>query len=100
MQTATLDGTIAALKARAIDDFSQSCLEGARRALADPDNPLRLNFFSTALRTLFEHLMDTLAPNDAVVRSSWYKSERDDGKPTRGQRIAFAIQGGFAEEFV
>jgi hypothetical protein len=101
MDTATtLDERIVALKARMPDDFSQSCLEGARRAVADRDNPLRLNFFSTAMRTLFEHLMDTLAPNDSVMRCSWFKPEQVNGKPTRGQRIVYAIQGGFPEAFV
>jgi Predicted pPIWI-associating nuclease len=95
-----LDQEIAALIRESMDDFSRSCLEGARRALADRDNPLRLNFFSTAMRILFEHMMDTLAPNEIVVRSSWFKPEKADGKPTRGQRIEFAIQGGLSGEFV
>jgi hypothetical protein len=82
------------------DKFSRSCLEGARLALENPDNPLRLNFFSTAIRILFEHLMDTLAPIDAVMQCAWYKSEKEDCKPTRGQRITYAIQGGLSEDFV
>ena len=52
------------------------------------------------MRILFEHMMDTLAPEEAVVRSVWFKPERKDGKPTRGQRIVFAIQGGLCEAFV
>jgi len=100
MQEPTLDEQMTALKAKAPDDFSRSCLEGACRALEDRENPLRLNFFSTAMRILFEHLIETLAPSDAVKRSCWYRPERDDGNPTRGQRITYAIQGGLTEEFV
>ena len=44
--------------------------------------------------------MDTLSPIDEVVRSSWFRPELDNGKPTKGQRITFAIQGGLSEEFV
>lgn len=88
------------LKPKAIDDFSRSCLEAARRAMDDRENPLRLNFFSTAMRILFEHMMDTLAPIEDVMRSAWFKPEKDDGKPTRGQRIIYAIQGGLSEDFV
>lgn len=100
MPGATLDEQLAALKLKAIDDFSKSCLEGAQRALRDRENPLRLNLFSTAMRILFEHMMDTMAPIDEVVRSPWFKPEKDDGKPTRGQRIVYAIQGGLSEDFV
>ena len=60
------------------------------------DNPLRLNFFSTAMRILFEHMMGTLAPVDQVVQTEWFVSEREGNVPTRGQRIVFAIQGGGA----
>ena len=97
---ATLGEQLAALKPKVIDDFSRSCLEGARLALENPDNPSRPNFFSTAMRILFEHMMDTLAPIDAVMRCAWCKPEKDDGKPTRGQRITYAIQGGLSENFV
>jgi hypothetical protein len=96
----TLANAIAALKPKAVDQFSRWAIEGAERALADSKNPLRLNFFSTAMRILFEHMMDTLAPGDQVARSSWFKQEREDGRPTRWQRIVFAIQGGLSESFV
>ncbi len=96
----TLDESVAALCPKVDDQFSGWAIEGARRALADNDNPLRLNFFSTGMRILFEHLMDTLSPEDQVVKTTWFKSERQDGKPTRGQRVLFAIQGGLSETFV
>jgi Predicted pPIWI-associating nuclease len=97
MRGVALDEQLAALKPKAIDDFSRSCLEGARRALGDRENPLRINLFSAAMRILFEHMMDTMAPIDEVLRSPWFKPEKDDGKPTRGQRIVYAIQGGRGE---
>ena len=100
MPEPTLDEKIEDLKAKATDEFSRSAIEGARRALADSKNPLRLNFFSTAMRILLEHMMDTLSPNAEVMRSSWFKAEREGGKPTRWQRIIFAIQGGLSEAFV
>jgi hypothetical protein len=96
----TLSERVAALKLKTDNQFSVWAIEGALRALADNEKPLRLNFFSTGMRILFEHLMDTLSPEGEVVRASWFKPERDDGKPTRGQRIVFAIQGGLSETFV
>jgi hypothetical protein len=96
----TLSESVAALKNKSADPFSGWAIEGALRALADNENPLRLNFFSTGMRILFEHLIDTLSPEDEVARTSWFKPEREDGKPTRGQRVIFAIQGGLSETFV
>jgi hypothetical protein len=61
MSGETLNQQLETLKPNAIDDFSRSCLEAARRALEDGESPLRFNFFSTAMRILFEHMMDTLA---------------------------------------
>jgi hypothetical protein len=100
LQKPTLDERLSALKQKAVDAFSVSALDGARHALANTANPFRFNFFSTALRILFEHLMEALAPDDQVVRSSWFKPKKQDGKPTRAQRIVFAIQGGLSDAFV
>src|SRR6202051_3163930 len=96
----TLGETVAALKLKIDDQFSGWAIEGSLRALADHENPLRLNFFSTGMRILFEHLMNTLSPEDEVVKASWFTPERRDGKPSRGQRVFFAIQGGLSETFV
>jgi hypothetical protein len=86
----TLDQKIGALKPKVPDEFSRDVLDGARHALADTENPLRYNCFSTAIRILLEHIMDTLAPNDEVPRSKWFTPETASGRPTRGQRIVFA----------
>lgn len=94
------DQSVAALRLKVSDQFSGWAIDGALRALADNDNPLRLNFFSTAMRILFEHVMDTSSPEDEVVKAPWFRPERTDGKPTRWQRVVFAIQGGLSEEFV
>jgi predicted pPIWI-associating nuclease len=95
-----LNDRLAALKPKALDAFSKSAITGAQHALMDIANPLRLNFFSTAMRILFEHMMGALAPVDQVVQSEWFTSEREDNLPTRGQRIAFAVQGGLGDAFV
>jgi hypothetical protein len=52
------------------------------------------------MRILFEHMMDTLAPVDQVIQTSWFQPEREGGKPTRAQRVSFAIHGGLTEQFV
>jgi hypothetical protein len=91
---------LADLEKKALDEFSRLTIAGARCALVDLENPLRLNFFSTAIRILFEHMMGTLAPIDQVKRSGWFVAQRSDGIPTRWQRVVFAIQGGLTDKFV
>ena len=88
-----LNERVEALGIKLADKFSGWAIDGALRALKDHDNPLRLNFFSTAMRILYEHTMDRLSPRDEVVKTSWFEPEVDDGKPTRAQRIKFAIHG-------
>lgn len=95
-----LEDRVSILKRKAIDEFSMLALDGARHALADTVNPLRFNFFSNALRILLEHMMQVLAPDEQIIQSSWFEAEKADGKPTRGQRIVFAIQGGLSDVFV
>lgn len=40
--------------------------------------------------------MNRFSPEEEVVKTSWFICERADGKPSRGQRVSFAIQGGFS----
>ena len=82
------------------DEFALAIVAGAERSVADCENPLRVNFFATAMRILFEHSMDTLSPTKEVKKCTWYKPERENGEPTRKQRVTFAVQGGLTDEFV
>ena len=84
-----------------IDDFSRTVMKSAKHALADNENPLRANFFATAMRILFEHTLHSLAPDEEVKACTWFKPEPDtEGRPTRPQRITYAIQGGLDPHFV
>ncbi len=67
MSKSSLDEQLIALKHKVFDTFSRLAIEGAQHALATTDNPLRLNFFSTAMRILFEPMMDPLAPAEQVI---------------------------------
>ncbi len=96
----SLDDRLKRLGTRAADPYSQQVIEGAGHALSCDGNPLRVTFFATSMRILFEHLMDTLAPCCKVQTCAWFKTEKEDGRPTRRQRITYAIQGGFTDAFV
>lgn len=77
----TPDDQLSALLPKAIDPFSRSAIEGAQHALVDTAaNPLRLDFFCTAMRILFEHMIGTLAPVDQVIKTEWFVVERGDNR--------------------
>lgn len=96
----TLEEQLSALRPKALDWFSRLAIDGASHALADTTNPLRLNFFSTAMRILFEHMMGGLAPAEEIMQCPWFVLEKDREIPTRWQRVTFVIQGGLADAFV
>ena len=97
----SLEDRLKRLGTKAADPFSQQVIEGAGHALSCDGNPLRVTFFATSMRILFDHLMDTLAPRCKVQTCAWFKTEKEDGgRPTRRQRITYAIQGGFTDAFV
>src|SRR5690606_41714845 len=52
--------------------------------------------------TLFRsrHFLHNLAPVDRIKNCNWFKPETPDGKPTRNQRIKYAIQGGIDDELL
>jgi hypothetical protein len=89
-----------AMKALAPDPFCVTCLDSAIRVLADEGNVLRVNFYSTAMRIMNEHLANNLSPTDEVMRAPWFQSAKDDGRPTRKQRLIFAVQGGLSDEYI
>ena len=91
---------VKAKQAGAEDPFSRQVLDGTRSALTDIDNPLRITFFATSMRIFFEHLMDNLAPPEKVQECTWFRPENDAGRPTRRQRITYAIQGGFTDKLL
>ena len=100
LPTKSLQDRLRDLKPKVIDNFCRRALDGAIHALDGTANPLRLNFFSTALRMLYEHTMKKLAPADQVKLSRWFTVQQESGNPTRGQRIQFAVQGGLLDAFL
>lgn len=84
--------------------FSDKIILGIESAISDTDNPLRYNFFSTAMRMLLENTMDNIAPKSSVSDSPWYKvihrNHNGDPDVTRRQRIEYAIHGGIRPTFI
>ncbi|MBU3627996.1 hypothetical protein [Polynucleobacter sp. AP-Reno-20A-A9] len=82
-------------------DFEERLYEAAYKNLRDFSNPLRFNNFSYALRELIRHLNMRLAPDQNVLKSSWYANVT--GKKcgiSRGQRAYYIVQGGISDEYI
>ncbi|MBW6424325.1 hypothetical protein KX729_22995 [Rhizobium sp. XQZ8] len=96
-KTAELDRLSGSLGDVLLDEFSREVLKGSLMAYRSLDNPLRLSQFSTGIRELIGHTLSTLASDDDVKATSWFMVETPDGRPTRRQRVKFAIQGGMTD---
>ncbi|TAL04290.1 MAG: hypothetical protein EPO08_01775 [Rhodospirillaceae bacterium] len=95
-----LGESLTALESLTIDEFSRKVIKGASGALADHANPLRFNFFCVAMRILFEHTTGKLSPDELVRQCAWFKANDDAGRPTRAQKVQYAVQGGLTDLFV
>ena len=80
--------------------FQKEVLAAAIKSLQQLDNPLRANNFATGLRELSRILLEELAPDDEVQECEWFEPETNNGKPTRSQRVRFAVQAGLMDDFV
>jgi len=88
------------MKAVAPDSFCVTCLDSAIKVLADEGNVFRVNFYSTAMRIMYEHLANNLSPTDEVMQAPWFRPAKEDGRPTRKQRLVFAVQGGLSDDYI
>jgi hypothetical protein len=96
-QPSKLDHLAGSLNPVLLDEFSREVLKGSLMAFKALDNPLRLSQFSTGIRELIGHTLASLATDDEVKAASWFQVETQDGRPTRRQRVKFAIQGGMTD---
>ncbi len=91
--------------------FEIDLFEASLASLKDKNNKLRYNNFSYSIRELSRHFLNSLSPEENVKKCSWYKIEKSnikqcayckkpdiDEKPTRTQKIKYAIQGGLSDK--
>jgi hypothetical protein len=86
------------LRLRLPDDFSRRMLDATMAAFVQPENPLRLTFFSVGMREMVGHIFHLLAPDPLVEGCSWFAKGHDT--VTRRQRAKYIIQGGLSDEFL
>ncbi len=68
-------------------------LEGAWYTLNDTANEDRFSQAANSARELISDLLITMAPDDKVQSTRWFKSESENGKPTQRQRAKYVILG-------
>ena len=82
------------------NQFELDLFEASLASLNDKSNKLRYNNFAYSIRELSRHFLYNLAPEDRIKNCNWFKPETPDGKPTRNQRIKYAVQGGIEDAFL
>ncbi|OWP86070.1 hypothetical protein BWK60_10740 [Flavobacterium covae] len=80
--------------------FERDLFEASLASLNDKTNKLRYNNFAYSIRELSRHFLHSLSPESKVKNCVWYKTETPDDKPTRAQRIKYAIHGGISNEIL
>ncbi|WP_282076154.1 hypothetical protein [Maribacter aquivivus] len=81
-------------------EFEIELFESAIHNLDDKENKLRYNNFAYSIRELSRHFLHRLAPEDSVTACEWFEIITDNRKPTKTQRIKYAIQGGINDEIL
>ncbi|MDI6047011.1 hypothetical protein [Flavobacterium yafengii] len=83
-----------------ISPFEIDLFDASLASLNDKTNKLRYNNFAYSIRELSRHFLYSLSPELSIKKCRWYKTETTDDKPTRGQRVKYAIQGGITDEIL
>ncbi len=76
-------------------EFTRDVMRGAAMVLDNRENPLRLNLFAVSIRIFLDHMMEALAPREQVEACRWFAFEQGQDVPTRRQRLAYGLHGGF-----
>lgn len=79
-------------------EFEIDLFQSSINNLSEIDNKLRYHNFCYSIRELSRHFLASLSPDENVFECSWFKIETDNGKPSRNQRIKYAIQGGLSDD--
>lgn len=79
--------------------FENDLFDASIRNLQELDNKLRFNNFSYTIRELSRHILNTLSPEKNLKDCCWFL-DPVTSKPTRAQKIKYAIQGGIDDKIL
>jgi hypothetical protein len=88
--------------------FERDLFEASLASLNDTNNKLRLNNFAYSIRELSRHFLQSLSPEEDVMNCQWFTPEVSgkgrkkitSEKPTRKDKIRYAIHGGLSDEIL
>ncbi|MBW3513260.1 hypothetical protein KO537_00765 [Shewanella sp. NKUCC01_JLK] len=83
-----------------VTEFEKELFRASLRNYCSHGNPLRFHNFAFAMRELVLHVIDRRAPNDKVVKASWYEVESEKFEVTRRQKLKFCAQGYLADAYL
>ncbi|WP_413494050.1 hypothetical protein [Shewanella baltica] len=83
-----------------VTEFEKELFRASLRNYCSHGNPLRFHNFAFAMRELVLHVIDRRAPNDKVVKASWYEVESETFEVTRRQKLKFCAQGYLADAYL
>ncbi len=83
-----------------VTEFEKELFRASLRNYCSHGNPLRFHNFAFAMRELVLHVIDRRAPNDKVVKASWYEVESEKFEVTRRQKLKFCAQGYLADTYL
>lgn len=75
------------------DEFEQKLIQSAYARFNDLNDPLRCNLFSLISRELIRILLVRIAPDQDVISTNWFNPSVNNGKPTRADRLRYALIG-------
>jgi len=81
------------------NEFQREIFDAAATNLIDHTNKLRINNFAYAARELIRIYLSSVLDDGDVVKCFWFKGD-GKGKPTRAERMHYAIHRGLDPEIV
>lgn len=81
------------------NEFQREIFDAAYANLLDHSNKLRINNFAYAARELIRIYLSSVLDDGEVVKCPWFKGD-GKGKPTRAERMHYAIHRGLDPEIV
>lgn len=81
-------------------DFERNLYIASLRNYASHGNPLRFHNFAFSIRELITHIINKKAPDEKVMKASWYVKDNDYKDVSRRQQLKYCAQIGISDEYL
>lgn len=80
--------------------IEKALLRSAYARVFDLNDPLRANLFALIIRELIRIIMERIAPDEEIKKTTWFVGYDGGKKVTRKERFRFAITGYLDDNFI